>query len=61
MAMNDPTPELRKKFDDWYASPEGEAQFTKGMHYLGWAYVCYVAGYAQAVKELGTVVEQSND
>jgi len=57
----EPSPALRKKFDNWYASPEGEAQFAKGMHYLGWAYVCYVAGYAQAMKERDLGVEKPND
>lgn len=39
---------LRQKFDAWYASPRGELQFQQGMHYLGWAYVCYAEGYKQA-------------
>lgn len=48
---------VRKKFDDWYKSPHGEAQFELGMHYLGWAYICYAEGYKQAALESGVINE----
>lgn len=44
---------MRQKFDSWYASPRGEAQFQLGMHYLGWAFVCFAEGYKQAAQDLG--------
>jgi hypothetical protein len=44
---------MREKFDKWYASPRGEAQFDLGMHYIGWAYVCYAEGYKQAAIDMG--------
>ena len=43
---------MRVKFDRWYASPRGEAQFELGMHYLGWAYICYAEGYKQATVDM---------
>lgn len=43
---------MREKFDRWYESPRGEAQFELGMHYIGWAYVCYAEGYKQAALDM---------
>lgn len=47
-----PNEQMRAKFDRWYASPRGEAQFELGMHYMGWAYICYAEGYKQATLDM---------
>jgi hypothetical protein len=52
MSEQQASEDMRSKFDKWYASPRGEAQFELGMHYIGWAYVCYAEGYKQAAQDL---------
>ena len=47
---------MRQKFDQWYSSPHGEAAMEIGMHYTGWAYEAFAAGYRQAALDLGREV-----
>jgi hypothetical protein len=40
---------------DFYIGRGKKAQWL-GMHYLGWAYICYAEGYKQALIDLNRTV-----
>ena len=43
---------MREKFEKWYESDRGKEEITHGMHFSGWAYEAFAAGYRACALDL---------